>query len=72
MMTGFRAATAEVTRQEWRDIPQDVEVIHFRLPLDNHGIDDDFREAPQLINLGYMTAFETLNSLKRKSKKSRT
>ncbi len=43
--------------------------IYFRLPLDNHGIDDDFREAPQLMNLGYMTAFETLNSLKRKSKK---
>ena len=65
MMTGFRAATAEVTRQEWRDIPEGIEVIHFRLPLDNHGIDDDFREAPQLMNLGYMTAFETLNSLKR-------
>ena len=64
-MTGFRAATAEVTRQEWRDIPEGIEVIHFRLPLDNHGIDDDFREAPQLMNLGYMTAFETLNSFKR-------
>ena len=60
MMTGFRAAAAELTRQQWRDVPAWCPVLHLRLPLDNPGIDDDFNDAPKLMALGYTAAQETL------------
>ncbi|MDE0928602.1 MAG: patatin-like phospholipase family protein [Acidimicrobiales bacterium] len=60
MMTGFRAAAAELTRQQWRDVPAWCSVLHLRLPLDNPGIDDDFNDAPKLMELGYAEAQDTL------------
>ncbi|HIG24480.1 MAG TPA: hypothetical protein EYG34_09550 [Acidimicrobiia bacterium] len=60
MMTGFRAAAAELTRQEWRDVPAHCSVLHLKLPLENPGIDDDFNDAPKLIEFGYTSAQETL------------
>lgn len=60
MMMGFRAAAAELTRQQWRDVPAWCSVLHLRLPLDNPGIDDDFNDAPKLMELGYAEAQDTL------------
>jgi NTE family protein len=62
MLTGFRAAAAELTRQEWADVPADIEVIHLELPVDSTGLDIDFTEAASLIDEGYAAAVSVLGS----------
>lgn len=52
MMTGFRAATLELTRQEWLDVPPDVEVLHIELPEPSGGLDLDFGETEELFAKG--------------------
>ena len=61
MMTGFRAATAEVTRQEWADIPKGVEILHIALPGEDPGIDINFEEVPELIEKGAAAAESSLS-----------
>ncbi|MEE2769410.1 MAG: patatin-like phospholipase family protein [Actinomycetota bacterium] len=52
MMVGFRAATAEVTHQEWADVPKGFDVLHIAVPGEDAGLDIDFEEIPQLIEKG--------------------
>jgi len=52
MLTGFRAATAELTRQEWLDVPGRVNVLHLNLPDTRGGLDLDFGEAESLLKEG--------------------
>ncbi len=52
MLTGFRAATAELTRQEWLDVPPDIEVLHIELRDPGGGLDLDFGETDLLFEEG--------------------
>ncbi|MDP6106157.1 MAG: patatin-like phospholipase family protein [Acidimicrobiales bacterium] len=52
MLTGFRAATAELTRQEWLDVPPDIEVLHIELRDPGGGLDLDFGETDLLLEEG--------------------
>ena len=49
MLTGFRAATTELTRQEWLDVPESIEVLHVELPMASSGLDLDFGETEALL-----------------------
>ncbi|MEE3250845.1 MAG: patatin-like phospholipase family protein [Actinomycetota bacterium] len=52
MLTGFRAATTELTRQEWLDVPVDIEVLHIELPDPSGGLDLDFGDTDLLFEEG--------------------
>ena len=56
MMVGFRAATAEVTHQEWADVPKGLDVLHVAVPGEDAGLDIDFDEVPELIEKGEAAA----------------
>ena len=62
MMVGFRAATAEVTHQEWADVPQSLDVLHVAVPGEDVGLDIDFNEVPRLIEEGEAAAEEAIAS----------
>ena len=52
MLTGFRAATTELTRQEWLDVPSGIDVLHIELPDPSGGLDLDFGETDLLLEEG--------------------
>ena len=56
MLTGFRAATAELTRQEWIDVPADIEVMHIKLVDPGGGLDLDFGDTESLLGDGAAAA----------------
>ncbi|HIM66106.1 MAG TPA: hypothetical protein EYM46_06010 [Acidimicrobiia bacterium] len=62
MLTGFRAAAAELTRQQWLDVPHDLDVIHIGLPEQEGGLDYDFDDVPALIDQGADAAEQVLGA----------
>ena len=62
MMVGFRAATAEVTHQEWADVPKGLDVLHVAVPGEDAGLDIDFDEVPELIEKGEAAAETALTA----------
>ena len=52
MMIGFRAASAELSRQEWADVPRNVKVIHIGLGDPDGDLDIDFQNVPDLMKEG--------------------
>ena len=61
MMVGFRAASAELTRQEWLDVPKNIEVLHIELPSPDAPLDIDFNGVPDLIKEGEKAAKAVLS-----------
>ena len=60
MMVGFRAAAAELTRQQWLDVPRDLDVLHVELPTVDDAPDFEFELVPELLDLGARVAEEAL------------
>ena len=63
MMVGIRAAAAELTRQQWLDVPVDLEVLHLELPTVDDAPDFEFDLVPDLIEAGAEAAERVLNRL---------
>ncbi len=61
MMIGFRAASAELSRQEWADIPKNVKVIHIGLQDLDGDLDIDFQNVPNLMKEGEKVARKVLS-----------
>ena len=61
MLTGFRAAAAELTRQQWQDVPAGLEVLHIEMPPGDPDIDYDFDDAHHLIVQGGEAAVRALD-----------
>ena len=60
MMVGVRAAAAELTRQQWLDVPTDLDVLHVELPTVDDAPDFEFELVPDLLAQGALVAEETL------------
>ena len=60
MMVGFRAAAAELTRQQWLDVPRDLDVLHVELPTVDDAPDFEFELVPELLDQGAQVAEEAL------------
>ncbi len=60
MMVGVRAAAAELTRQQWLDVPTDLDVLHLELPTIDDAPDFEFELVPDLLAEGARVAEETL------------
>lgn len=60
MMVGVRAAAAELTRQQWLDVPDDLEVLHLELPTVDDAPDFEFDLVPDLIHQGALVASKAL------------
>ena len=60
MMVGVRAAAAELTRQQWLDVPTDLDVLHLELPTVDDAPDFEFELVPDLLAEGARVAEETL------------
>ena len=63
MMVGIRAAAAELTRQQWFDVPTDLEVLHLELPTVDDAPDFEFDLVPDLIEAGAEAAERVLDRL---------
>ncbi len=61
MLTGFRAAAAELTRQQWIDVPGNLDVLHIALPGDDLTLDYEFDDAARLIDEGAEAARRALD-----------
>ena len=61
MMIGFRAASAELSRQEWADVPRNVKVIHIGLGDPDGDLDIDFQNVPDLMKEGEEVAQKVLS-----------
>ena len=61
MMIGFRAASAELSRQEWADVPRNVKVIHIGLQDPDGDLDIDFQNVPNLMKEGEKVARKVLS-----------
>ena len=61
MMIGFRAASAELSRQEWADVPKNVKVLHIALQDPDGDLDIDFQNVPDLIKEGENVARKVLS-----------
>ena len=61
MMIGFRAASAELSRQEWADVPKNVKVIHIGLQDPDGDLDIDFENVPDLMKEGEKVARKVLS-----------
>ena len=61
MMIGFRAASAELTRQEWADVPKSVKVLHIALQDPDGDLDIDFQNVPDLIKEGENVARKVIS-----------
>ena len=60
MLVGFRAAAAEITRQQWLDVPADLDVLHIELPTVDDAPDFEFELVPDLLVQGAQVAEEAL------------
>jgi len=60
MLVGFRAAAAELTRQQWLDVPTDLDVLHIELPTVDDAPDFEFELVPDLLVQGAQVAEEVL------------
>jgi len=60
MMVGVRAAAAELTRQQWLDVPPDLDVLHLELPTIDDAPDFEFELVPDLLLEGARVAEEVL------------
>jgi len=60
MMVGVRAAAAELTRQQWLDVPTDLDVLHVELPTEDDAPDFEFELVPDLLAQGALIAEEAL------------
>jgi len=60
MMVGVRAAAAELTRQQWLDVPADLDVLHVELPTEDDAPDFEFDLVPELLTEGARVAIEAL------------
>jgi len=60
MLVGFRAAAAELTRQQWLDVPADLDVLHIELPTVDDAPDFEFELVPDLLAQGAQVAEEAL------------
>ncbi|MDP6160072.1 MAG: patatin-like phospholipase family protein [Acidimicrobiales bacterium] len=60
MLVGFRAAAAELTRQQWLDVPADLDVLHIELPTVDDAPDFEFELVPDLLVQGAQVAEEAL------------
>ena len=60
MLVGFRAAAAEITRQQWLDVPADLDVLHIELPTVDVAPDFEFELVPDLLVQGAQVAEEAL------------
>ncbi len=60
MLVGFRAAAAELTRQQWLDVPADLDVLHIELPTVDDAPDFEFELVPDLLVQGAKVAEEAL------------
>lgn len=60
MLVGFRAAAAELTRQQWLDVPTDLDVLHLELPTVDDAPDFEFELVPDLLAQGAQVAEEAL------------
>jgi NTE family protein len=60
MMVGFRAASAELSRQEWADVPKNVKVIHIGIQDPDGDLDINFENVPNLIKEGEKVARKVL------------
>ncbi|MBC8195578.1 MAG: patatin-like phospholipase family protein [Acidimicrobiia bacterium] len=63
MLTGFRAAAAELTRQQWQDVPSGLDVLHIEMPPEDPDVDYDFDDAHHLIVQGGEAADRVLEGL---------
>ena len=61
MMIGFRAASAELSRQEWADVPRNAKVIHIGLGDPDGDLDIDFQNVPDLMKEGEEVAQKVLS-----------
>ena len=61
MMIGFRAASAELSRLEWADVPRNVKVIHIGLGDSDGDLDIDFQNVPNLMKEGEKVAQKALS-----------
>ena len=52
MMVGVRAAAAELIRQQWLDVPTDLDVLHVELPTVDDAPDFEFELVPELLEAG--------------------
>ena len=62
-MGGIRAAAAELARQQWFDVPTDLEVLHLELPTVDDAPDFEFDLVPDLIEAGAEAAERVLDRL---------
>jgi len=60
MMVGVRAAAAELTRQQWLDVPSGLDVLHIELPTEDDAPDFEFDLVPELLEQGASVAAEAL------------
>ena len=51
-MVGVRAAAAELIRQQWLDVPTDLDVLHVELPTVDDAPDFEFELVPELLEAG--------------------
>ena len=56
MMVGVRAAAAELIRQQWLDVPTDLDVLHVELPTVDDAPDFEFGLVPELLEAGMEAA----------------
>jgi hypothetical protein len=59
-MVGVRAAAAELIRQQWLDVPTDLDVLHVELPTVDDAPDFEFGLVPELMAAGMEAAEEAL------------
>ena len=62
MMVGVRAAAAELTRQQWLDVPADLDVLHVELPTEDDAPDFEFELVPDLLEQGADVARRALEA----------
>ncbi|MED6328589.1 MAG: patatin-like phospholipase family protein [Actinomycetota bacterium] len=62
MMVGVRAAAAELTRQQWLDVPADLDVLHVELPTEDDAPDFEFDLVPDLLEQGADVARRALEA----------
>tara|TARA_Y100001960_G_scaffold276699_1_gene307024 strand:- start:29 stop:823 length:795 start_codon:yes stop_codon:yes gene_type:complete len=62
MMVGVRAAAAELTRQQWLDVPAEIDVLHVELPTEDDAPDFEFDLVPELLEQGADVARRALKA----------
>ncbi len=62
MMVGVRAAAAELTRQQWLDVPAELDVLHVELPTEDDAPDFEFDLVPDLLEQGAEVARRALET----------